>query len=339
VELDRYLAEQHRQGRWSGAVFVSYAGQDLLDTAYGIADRETGRPNTPRTGFQIASISKQFTAAAILLLQEQKRLSVQASLAAWVPECPAEWEPITVHHLLTHTSGIGHWRDFPELNLYTPTTRENLLHLFSARPLLFPPGAGWAYSSPGYVLLAHIVEQSSGESYATFMQRSLFQPLGLTSTTTGTHAPGPEQLAVGHEHGKPLPSFDLDTVSIGAGDIWSTTHDLARWDAALVMPGLILSEPSLQAMFAAHTPVPDDFARVPGAGYGYGWCLAEMGGQQARFHPGDNSGFNAVNIQLPYQQALVILLSNDEDSDIPAISLRLVGELLDRESNNPSSGQ
>lgn len=328
VELETYLAEQSQRGRWSGAVFVSRGGQTMLDRAYGVADRRTRRPNTLQTAFQIASVSKQFTAAAILLLQEQGQLSVQDHIAAWVPECPAEWEPITVHHLLTHTSGIGHWRDFPELSLYAPITREHLLSIFAERPLKFSPGSGWAYSSPAYVLLAHIVEQITGELYAAFLQRRLFQPLGLADTGAGNRAPRPDRQALGYAKGKPLPSFELDTVGVGAGDIWSTTHDLARWDAALATPGLLLSEASLRAMFAAYAAVPDDFADVPGTSYGYGWCLTEFGGHPARFHPGDNAGFNSVNIQLPDQQALIILLSNDENSDLASISLHLIGELV-----------
>ncbi|HLJ80888.1 MAG TPA: serine hydrolase domain-containing protein, partial [Ktedonobacterales bacterium] len=267
-------------------------------------------------------------AAAILLLQEQGALSVRDTLSRWLPECPEEWKPITLHHLLTHTSGIGHWRDFPALSLYQPITRSNLLRIFQQLPLRFPPGAGWAYSSPGYVLLAHIVEQISGETYASFLERTILRPLGMASAGAGNHAPQPERQAVGYAGKKPLPSFDLDTVSIGAGDVWSTTHDLARWDEALMMSGMLLSAESLRALFTPHAAVVEGFSELPGAHYGYGWLVAEVGGHPVYFHPGDNSGFGALNIVLPASDSLLILLANDEDADLWKIGQHVLRETL-----------
>ena len=328
VDLEAYLAQQSQQGRFSGSVLLSQDRQRLIDRGYGAADRGTGRPNTPQTAFQICSVSKQFAAAAVLVLCEQGALSVQDRIRAWLPECPGEWEPITVHQLLTHTSGLGHWRDFPELNLFAPITRDHLLRLFYQRPLRFPPGSGWAYSSPGYVLVAHIVEQVSGEPYAAFLHRRIFQPLGMAHTGAGNRAPHPEQQACGYAGGEPVVSFELATVSIGAGDLWSTTRDLARWDAALATPGRLLSAASLQAMFTPHAAVPDFQAAFPGTQYGYGWYLAEVERRRVRYHPGDNPGFSSLNVQVPDRKALAILLSNDEHSDLMGISLRLVGALL-----------
>jgi CubicO group peptidase (beta-lactamase class C family) len=324
VDLEASLAKQSQQGRLSGSVFVRRADKTLLDAGYGLAEHGTARPNTPETTFQIASISKQFAAATILLLQERGALSVHDTLSRWLPECPAEWKPITLHHLLTHTSGIGHWQDLPALSLNQPISRTDLLRTFQQRPLKFPPGSGWAYSSPGYVLLAHIVEQVSGDSYARFVQRTIFHPLGMVSARAGNHAPQPERQAIGYAGKKPLPSFDLDTVSIGAGDVWSTSRDLARWDTALTTPGLLLSAESLRAMFSSHADVTDGFSELPGARYGYGWLIAEVGGRQAYFHPGDNAGFAALNIFLPASDAILILLSNDEDTDLWKLSRRML---------------
>src|SRR5690242_19113079 len=166
MDLSVYFADQCQQGRYSGSVFVWREGQVLLDAGYGLARREMGRPNAPKTTFQLASVSKQFTAGAILLLQEQGALSVSDRLSRWLPESPEAWQPMTLHHLLTHTSGIGHWQDFPMLKLDQPIARDELLAIFQRRPLLFSSG-GWAYSSPGYVLLAHVVEQVTGEPYAS----------------------------------------------------------------------------------------------------------------------------------------------------------------------------
>jgi CubicO group peptidase (beta-lactamase class C family) len=328
MELDTYLAEQHRQGHWSGSAFASRNGRPVLDSAYGLADYASGRQNSPQTAYQIASVSKQFTAAAILLLQEQGRLSVKDHISTWVPGTPPEWEPITVHHLLTHTSGIAHWRDMPELDLYAPTSREHLLHTFFAHPLKFPPGTGWSYSSPGYVLLAHIVEQISGEHYALFVRTRLFLPLGLSESGIGNQTPHPGQQAAGYEHGLPVPSFELDTVGIGTGDVWSTTHDLARWDAAISTPRMLLGEASVEAMFTPHAEVLDDSIGIRNTRYGYGWFLADVSGHSVRFHPGDNSGFCSLNVQLADGGGLLILLSNDQDTDPSALGLPLLGQIL-----------
>lgn len=327
MDLDAYLASEHQRGRWRGSALVRRAGETLLEASYGLADRGTTRPNTPEALFQIASVSKQFAAAAILLLQERGALSVHEPLSRWLPECPEAWRRITVHHLLTHTSGIGHWRDFPGLSLYQPIARDALLGVFQQFPLKFAPGGGWSYSSPAYVLVAHIVEQVTGEQYADFVRRAIFEPLGMAESGVGDHAPHRERRALGYAGEKPLPSFDLDTVSIGAGDIWCTARDLARLDAALMTPGRLLAAESLRAMFTPHADAGDAFGELPGARYGYGWFVAKPGGRTIYAHPGDNAGFHALNIVLPASDALLILLANDEDA-----ALKDIGQLLLREA-------
>lgn len=329
--LEAYLAEQSRQGQFQGAALVRRAGETLLDRGFGAADRAHGRPNTPETAFQIASISKQFAAAAILLLQESGALCVQDRIPVWVPECPDAWEPITVHQLLTQTSGMGHWDDLPELSLFEPNSWKHLLRIFQQLPLKFPPGQGWSYSSPAYVVLAHIVEQVAGEPYAQFLDRRIFHPLGMSSTGAGNRSPHQDQQALGYTGEELSPSFELDTVGMGAGDIWTTTHDLARWDVALTAPGL-LSASSLQAMFASHAAVPDQNMRdlttkLSGVWYGYGWFIAEVNGHRLWLHPGGNAGFNSINVLLQDDDAVVILLWNQQTNPME-IGLRVVAELL-----------
>lgn len=326
-EVDADLVEQSRRGRFSGAVRVTRKGQILLDRGYGAADRRSERLNTPRTAFQIASISKQFTAAAVLLLQERGLLSVHDRLCTRLADSPPDWDAITLHHLLTHTSGIGHWRDFPTLSLFQPITRTALLHTFQRAPLLFATGTQWAYSSPGYVLLAHLVEQIVGTSLGTFLARTVFDPLGMVNTGVGTVAPRPEQAAIGYSAGQPAPAFDLDSLGTGTGDIWSTTEDMAHWDAALTAPG-VLGAGALQAMFTPHVDTADTLPGGEAIRYGYGWFLAELHGHRLMFHPGDNSGFHAFNACLPDDEAAVIVLTNDEDIDTDALGLRLVHEVL-----------
>ncbi len=322
------LSESIEQARFQGALYIIRANKTMIEAGYGWADRGTGRANTPETAFQIASVSKQFTEGAILLLQEQGALSVHDPLARWLPECPQAWKSITVHHLLTHTSGIGHWRDFPRLSLYHPIARADLLAIFQQGPLKFAPGTAWAYSSPGYVLLAHIVEQVAGEPYARFIQRRILDPLLMTRSSVGARSSHPDQQAMGYAGKKELPSFDLDTVSIGAGDVWATARDLGRWNQALMTPDRLLSAQSLTLMFTSHASVPDAYSEMHGVSYGYGWFLAEIGGHHVCLHPGDNSGFGALNLLVPAESLTIILLANDEDFDLWSLGQTLLHQAL-----------
>ncbi len=186
--------------------------------------------------------------------------------------------------------------------------------------------------APGYVLLAHIVEQVSGQPYAQFLHRRIFHPLGMSSTGAGNHAPRPDQQAVGYAGEILVPSFELETVDMGAGDMWSTSRDLALWDAALAAPAL-LSAASLQAMFTPHAAVADDFAvkvfdGIPGIQYGYGWFIVEVEGRQLRIHPGNQPGFISVNATRPSDDAVIIVLCNDQQSNVGEITCSLLGALL-----------
>ena len=312
-------------------MLVRHKGTTLLARGYGYADSAARRPNTPETTFQIASVSKQFTAAAILLLQERGVLSVDDGIAPWFPGCPREWEAITIHQLLTHTSGIGHWHDFSEVSLYDPNTRKQVLHQFQQKPLAFRPGSAWSYSSPGYVLLAQIVECSTGLVYGDFLQAALFDPAGMNRTSIGSAPPDPALAAVGYSHGNHSALFELDTVGMGAGDAWSTIDDLERWDATLATPAL-LTERSLQLMFMPHAAVGGDGGSSSEMFYSYGWFVGRFNGRPMRYHPGDNAGFQSCNIWLPEDDTVVITLANDDQINARAIAFHIAGE-LQREAN------
>jgi CubicO group peptidase (beta-lactamase class C family) len=324
-----HLSDSVTQARFQGALFVSRANKTMIDAGYGWADRRTSRPNTPETPFQIASISKQLAAGAILLLQEKGALSVHDPLERWLPECSQEWKSITVHHLLTHTSGIDHWGDLPHLSLYHPIARADLFAIFQQAPLKFAPGTAWAYSSPGYVLLAYIVEQIADEPYAQFVQSRILAPLSMTRSSVGTHSSQPEQQAVGYAGKKKRPSFELDTVSIGAGDVWTTARDLGLWNQALMTPDRLLTAESLTLMFTSHVSIPDAVSEIHDASYGYGWFRVEIGGHHVCFHPGDNSGFGALNLLVPAETLMIILLANDEDFDIWSLGQTLLDQALE----------
>lgn len=226
-------------GSLHGVALLQRGSENLTVVAGGTTGSDPDTGCTPATRFQIASVSKQFTAAAVLLLADRGILSVDDPVRNWLDDCPAAWEPVTVHHLLSHSSGLIHWKDLPGLDLTKPATTGELLSSFASVPLLSPPGERFSYSSPGYVLLGQIIEQAAGQPYGAFLTHEIFQPLGLTATFTGNPRGEPD-LSAGHHDGKAVSSFELDTVNLGTGGIWSTAVDLARWDRALAS-GQILS--------------------------------------------------------------------------------------------------
>jgi CubicO group peptidase (beta-lactamase class C family) len=168
-----------------------------------------------------------------------------------------------------HHGGLVHWNDLPGLELTRPTAISDLLARFAGAPLLSPPGERFSYSSPGYVLLGLIIEQAARQPYGAFLTREIFEPLGLTATFNGNPSGEPD-LAAGREDGVPVPSFELDTVGLATGSIWSTAGDLSRWDRALAS-GEILSDAARHTMLSAHVPVEDDDGLIHTEGYGYGW--------------------------------------------------------------------
>jgi CubicO group peptidase (beta-lactamase class C family) len=302
-----------------GAVLLQRGAEDLVATAGGTTGTVPDADCTLSTRFQIASISKQFTAAAILLLADRGRLSVDDAVPRWLDGCPPGWNSMTIGHLLGHTAGLVHWHDLPGLDLTRPMAAEEELRFFADTLLLGLPGQRFSYSSPGYVLLAWIVERAAGQPYASFVAREIFEPLAMAASFAG-NGDGEPDLAAGHRAGtRVTSSFELDTVGMGAGDVWSTVGDLARWDRA-VGSGRILAESSRRAMLTVQAPIdaPDGLIRTEG--YGYGCFIGrDSGGRRVVYHTGDNAGFVAVNAWFPDDDVRLVVVSNEETTDLMAI--------------------
>lgn len=302
----------------SGVALVQRDGVTVAERVGGKADRDLGLACTRATRFQIASVSKQFTAAAVLLLATRSQLSLGDRIGRWFTGCPQHWQAITIHHLLTHTSGLGHWDDFPALDQHRPLEPARELDIFQQEPLLSAPGSRYRYSSPGYVLLAWIVEKASSQPYAAYLAGQLFGPLGLRTASAG-NPPGGAGMARGYHASAPVPSIELATVNIGAGDIWCTADDLLRWDQA-VAHGELLPAPTREAMLTMHTPpepaASHGFWSVTGYGYGYGWQIGAIDGLRAYFHTGDNPGYLAINAWFPDEHITLAILTNDQATDL-----------------------
>lgn len=307
----------------TGAVLVTRADRVKLEMASGLADTAAGTACTGRTRFQVSSISKQFAAAAAMLLVESGELDLAEPVAKWFPGCPPQWRQVTLHHLLTHTAGVRHWDDAPGFDPSEPMELAERAVLVLQAPLLTDPGTRWHYSGPGYVLTGHIVEQASGQAYPAFLAERFLVPLGLTATSAGSVPSGPAA-ARGYRDSELAPL--LAGAIPGTSDIWSTAGDLARFTAAL-HSGSLITQRSLHAMLTPYQPRPDGENASAGLlayeGYGYGLYAGRISGQTAYFHTGDNPGYRSLAVWLPRQMTSLIILSNDEGTDTQALLRQL----------------
>lgn len=313
-----------------GAAIVTKAGSVELEVASGLADPEAGAECTPQTRFQICSISKQFTAVAVMLLAESGQLDLAEPVARWFPGCPSQWQRVTLHHLLSHTAGVRHWDDaVPGFDPSQPMDPAERVTLIQQAPLLAEPGTRWQYSSPGYVLAGHIVAEVSGQPYPIFLAGRVLAPLGLTATTSG-EVPAGVATAGGFRDGKPVAPWPLSTMP-GTGDIYATVGDLARFITA-VHSGSLIAPHSVQAMITPYASLPDRQSTPDGwataDAYGYAQYIGSIAGRPAYVHTGDNPGYQSLAAWLPGQAACVVILSNDEETDTTALLRQLVPAAL-----------
>lgn len=179
--LDQVAQSYASSNRFMGSVLVARGREILVSKGYGFANLEWNIPNSPQAKFRLGSVTKQFTAACILLLEERGKLKIDDPIKKYVTDAPAAWDKITIFHLLTHTSGIPSFTSFPDYASLqaSPTTAENLVSRFRDKPLDFQPGEKWSYSNSGYVLLGYLIEKISGQDYAKFVQQNIFTPLDM----------------------------------------------------------------------------------------------------------------------------------------------------------------
>lgn len=312
IAVDAYLTEETANGRFSGVILVAQQGRILFEQGYGQADQATGVPNTPQTRFGIGSLTKPFTAIAILQLQERGLVWVQDPIATYLPNCPPAWGGITVEHLLTHTAGLYDYFYLPGFGamLDQSATPDELVALFRDQPLGCTPGERFAYSNSGYIVLGQIIEQVTGESYAHWLEANILAPLGMAATTYGRSS-GLVETATGYAApGQPAPEIDV-SLAYAAGGLYSTVEDLYKWEQAFYTTRL-LSQASLNALFQPRANVPTR----KGWSYGYGWFIRNTSGRLEIFHPGLLYGYSAFLARFPDDRATIILLSNLEEAPL-----------------------
>jgi len=309
AKVDEYMKAAVEVERFSGSILVARDGQAIISKSYGMANIELDVPNTLNTVFRLASLTKQFTATAIMMMHERGKLNVNDPFRKYLTDCPAAWQPITIRQLLTMTAGIPNLRG-PDLGPITglPVSWEQWLTVMKKKPLDFVPGEEFKYANGGYTLLGFIIERQSGKSYGEFLQENIFTPLGMKQTGYEDPLRIIKNRATGYRQlpGDPITNVPyLEMIRLyAAGGIYSTTGDLLLWDKALYTDKL-LSRKSLDEMY---TPFKE---MLPGKGYAYGWWKSKKFDRQEIAHGGNLAGFINYIARFPSDRVTVIVLSNN----------------------------
>ncbi len=303
---------QRYEGEAPGAsLLVLKDGVPVVQRGFGFANLEDHIVATPQTNYRLASITKQFTAASILLLAEDGKLQLDDPVKRWLPSLPAAADAITIRQLLSHTSGLIDYEDvMPDDVTEQLHDRDVLTILEGQDRTYFTPGTSYRYSNSGYALLALIVGKASGQGFASFLRQRIFLPLGMAQTVAREdNGPAVVNRAYGYsEHDGRWERTDQSSTSavLGDGGIYSSIEDLARWDAALYDERLLKAS-SLRQAFAPATPT--DEPHVPH--YGFGWRIDG----DCLWHSGESIGFRNVILRYPKERLTVVLLSNRNDPE------------------------
>jgi CubicO group peptidase (beta-lactamase class C family) len=324
------------------AVMVRQNGQTVFTAGYGVSDLNTFNKIGQETNFRLASVTKQFTAMAIMLLVHDGRLHYEDTLGEVFPDFPAYGRSITIRELLTHTSGLPDYEDLmgPHWSAAHQITDDDVLTLLKQQSRgKFAPGSSWAYSNSGYVVLGLIVGKVSGEPFADFLHERIFEKLHMTSTVVYINGKNEvRNRAYGYsrnEAGEFVPSDQSATsATLGDGGIYSNLLDMAKWDEAL-REGSLLDAAEMSAAFTPvkladgsnpswpATPGGDNLDPGKPVAYGFGWFLDPYKSQPRTWHSGTTSGFRTVVERFHRDKVSIIILANRTDLDPASLALRV----------------
>ena len=333
--IDNLLNDKYPESGRGAVALVAKGDQIIYHKAFGKANLELDVPMRTEMVFRIASISKQFTAIAILMLMEEKKLKLEDTITKYMPDYPKGPEPITIQHLLTHTSGIS--RSITQ-NPWNADIRKHhfevsdFIDYFKNEPKAFTPGEFFQYNNFGYVILGHIIEKVSGISYGQFIEQRIFQPLGMTNSRQANDADVIKNRAYGYEKKENyiVKEYVNSSMAIGAGSLLSTTKDLYIWNRALLNEELVKKE-TLNLAFKNHS--------LPSGrktNYGFGWFINDINGSPSLEHAGGDHGFRADGIYLPEEDVFVAILSNCSCGEPRPISTKIAALAIDKPYKSPN---
>ena len=321
-QLDAAMRAYVERDEFAGAVLVTRGGEPLLRSAYGPANRLTRKPNTPETGYQIASLTKGFTALACVQLQEDGKLALDDPISQYLPEVThAELNgvAVTIRHLLAHTAGVPDFLGFYDVAnpLSYPRDRDELVADIIARELEFTPGTQYAYSNSGYIYAGLIIERVSGQSYEAYLKDRIFGPAGMAATFIEEPPDPAPPLADGYAELEglllPVSGFGRVDLAWAAGGITSTLDDMLRWHEALLTDELA-SQAAIQEMYVPVSPE-----------YGLGWEVKEVAGHLSTGHEGHTIGYDAMLDRFIAEDVVIVQLCNRQFAPVREISAELAG--------------
>ncbi len=330
AKFDALMQEMFEEEGPGGVALVVKNGKVLYRKAFGMANLELGVKMAPGHVFRIGSITKQFTACAILKLAEEGKLDLQDDITKYIGDYPTHGYAISLEHLLTHTSGIKSYTDMAEWTAevrkkdFTPS---ELVDFFKNQPMDFAPGEEWRYNNSGYFLLGYIIEIVTGKSYAEYVEEIFFKPLGMNHSSYGSTSRIIPMRAGGYalgENGYKNDDFLSMTQPHGAGALISTVDDLHRWYTA-VMNHEVISEASLKK---ATTPYVLNNGKS--TGYGYGWFIRNVQGSLNITHGGGINGYLTSSMYLPAEKLFVAVFSNCTCHDPGNIALHMAAQAIDK---------
>lgn len=313
-QVDEYLTEHSKPDAPGISLLIAKDGKVLYKKAVGLADLELNVPLTTENVFEIGSITKQFTAVSILMLEEQGKLKVEDEITKYIPDYPTLGKTITIHHLLNHTSGI---KSYTNMDSFMPLARTDMtpteiIDKFKNEPMDFDPGEKFLYNNSGYILLGHIIEVVSGQSYANFIQEHIFDKVGMTNSYYGSMKKLIPNRAKGYQDQNGFVNADYLSLTLpyAAGSIMSTVEDLLKWQNA-ISANTLIKRSSLEK--AINGSMLNNGEKIP---YGYGWGKGSVNGSPTIEHSGGIFGYTTNGLFLPEENMYVIGLSNCDCSNV-----------------------
>ncbi len=328
-KIEALVSAYATNGKFNGVVLVGQKGTAVFEKGYGYKNWEQKTATDPATQFQIGSVTKQFTAAVIMQLQQEKKLSVKDKLSKYFPQFP-NGNKITIEHLLTHTSGIYNYTNDTGLmkgDVSKPRSGAQMMAAFKDRQLGFEPGTSWEYSNSGYSMLGYIIEKVTGKPYEKEVRERILQPLGMTAsgfdfTNLSTPDKAKGYFSLTENSSAPAPIID-STIAYSAGSMYSTVGDLYKWERAITT-NKILNAESWKAKF---TPQKNN--------YGYGWTIDTALGKTFTAHSGGIHGFTSYLIRFPQDEVAVILLSNGSSPVLGKLAKNIAAIALNQPYDMP----
>jgi CubicO group peptidase (beta-lactamase class C family) len=331
-KIDSLLQEKYEPSAPGAAFLISKDGNVIYKKAFGLANLELSVPMKTEHVFEIGSMTKQFTAVSVLILMERGKLNLNDEITKFIPDYPTQGKTITIHHLLTHTSGIKNYTSMKALRSIAKNdlTPIELIDFFKNESMDFDPGEQFKYNNSGYIILGFIIESLSGQSYESFVEENIFKKINMESSFYASHKKVIKNRVSGyHNRGGYTKRMHISyTLPYAAGSLMSNVDDMLKWQEALKNNKLV-DKSTMEKAFTNYT-----LNNGSSINYGYGWHIREINGVQSREHGGDIFGFKSMGVYIPNSDIYVIGLNNCDCNSPTKITKEIAELILDNFSDN-----